>query len=44
MPEFSDTEMIGLQYELESLSYDGTIDYNEFIRLFIGEENPRSKK
>ena len=44
MPEFSDTEMIGLQYELESLSYDGTVDYNEFIRLFIGEENPRSKK
>lgn len=32
---FTDTEMIGLQYELESLSYDGTVDYNEFVRLFM---------
>jgi Ca2+-binding EF-hand superfamily protein len=44
VPEFTDTEMIGLQYELESLSYDGTVDYNEFIRLFMGQENPSSKK
>lgn len=37
LPElFSDSEMVGLQYELESLSYDGTVDYNEFIRLFMG--------
>lgn len=36
--------MIGLQYELESLSYDGTIDYNEFIRLFIGSQKQVSKK
>lgn len=35
---FSDSEMVGLQYELESLSYDGTVDYNEFIRLFMGQE------
>ena len=35
---FTDTEMVGLQYELESLSYDGTVDYREFIRLFVGHE------
>ena len=29
--------MVGLQYEIESLSYDGTVDYQEFIRLFIGQ-------
>ncbi len=35
--------MVGLQYELESLSYDGNVDYNEFIRLFISSE-PTMKK
>lgn len=35
--------MVGLQYELESLSYDGNVDYNEFIRLFISSE-PAMKK
>ena len=38
MPDlFTDSEMVGLQYEIESLSYDGTVDYQEFIRLFIGQ-------
>lgn len=40
---FTDAEMVGLQYELESLSYDGNVDYNEFIRLFISSE-PSMKK
>ena len=30
--------MVGLQFELESLSYDGTVDYSEFIRLFMAQE------
>lgn len=40
---FTDSEMIGLQYELESLSYDGTVDYNEFIRLFMGSAESSKK-
>ena len=40
---FSDSEMIGLQYELESLSYDGTVDYMEFIRLFMGQDKSSKK-
>ena len=34
----SDQELLGLQFELESLSYDGTVDYEEFIRLFLAPE------
>lgn len=48
MPDlFTDSEMVGLQYELESLSYDGTVDYKEFIRLFMGldqEKKPKDEK
>ena len=39
MPDlFTDAEMVGLQFELESLSYDGTVDYGEFVRLFMAKE------
>ena len=39
MPDlFTDGEMVGLQFELESLSYDGTVDYGEFVRLFMAKE------
>ena len=44
MPDlFSDGEMVGLQFELESLSYDGTVDYGEFVRLFMAKEQASKK-
>ena len=32
---FDQNTLIGLQYELETLSYDHMVDYNEFVKLFL---------
>lgn len=32
---FSQSDLIGLQYELECLSYDGQTDYSEFMNIFF---------
>ena len=32
---FDENTLIGLQYELETLSYDHMVDYNEFVKLFL---------
>lgn len=32
---FEESELIGLQYELECLSTDHLVDYSEFLELFI---------
>ena len=32
---FSDSSLLGLQFQLECLSADGSVDYQEFIKLFI---------
>ena len=32
---FTDDSLLGLQFQLECLSTDGSVDYQEFIKLFI---------
>ena len=32
---FEEQELIGLQYELECLSYDHQVDYMEFLDIFF---------
>jgi hypothetical protein len=37
-PNVFDSEtLIGLQYDLERLSYDEEIDYKEFIKFFLSD-------
>lgn len=39
---FSDDCLLGLQFQLECLSSDGTVDYEEFVKLFL-EDSGRAK-
>lgn len=37
---FSDEILVGLQFQLECLSGDGTIDYEEFTKIFLEDSGP----
>lgn len=39
---FSDECLVGLQFQLECLSLDGTVDYEEFVKIFF--ENPTQSR
>lgn len=39
---FSDECLLGLQFQLECLSADGTVDYQEFVKLFL-EDSGKAK-
>jgi Ca2+-binding EF-hand superfamily protein len=39
---FSDDCLLGLQFQMECLSADGTVDYQEFTKLFL-EDSGKSK-
>lgn len=44
MPGLFDEEtLIGLQYELECLSYDHMVDYTEFIKIFLQSQTNNKK-
>ena len=42
---FPESDLIGLQYELESLSYDQTVDYRDFFNIFfINDQATKGRK
>jgi hypothetical protein len=40
---FDEETLIGLQYELECLSYDHMVDYTEFIKIFLQSQTNNKK-
>ena len=35
---FSENDLVGLQFELETLSYDQTVDYKEFFHIYFDDD------
>jgi hypothetical protein len=35
---FSASDLVGLQFELETLSYDQTVDYKEFFHIYFDDD------
>ena len=41
---FSGNDLVGLQFELETLSYDQTVDYKEFFHIYFGEDQSAKQR
>ena len=41
---FPDDALVGLQFQLKSLSFDGNVDYEEFIRMFFSNDDSHASK
>ena len=35
---FQESDLVGLQFELETLSYDQTVDYKEFFHIYFADD------